>query len=249
MEIQPDPDLDIERAEKLYDSLKAAKGRVPTQQEDIKFLVRAAVNVKVDPFKDDTTRRKQLVELEELTRDLATQLQALAQKTNDTKTYLQAADAYKAYLSLFRPEKYVRDIMHNRADALFAAHAFPEAARQFEELEIYEIRAKNAAGAEAAAYGALLAHFSALKAGEVDKITAFEVADARQALKLDGRSSSPSTRATPTLSPSSSTSPAPSTTTASSSGRASSSPPSPWSTRRTRTRRWEESSRWTASAS
>ena len=186
MEIQPDPDLDIERAEKLYDSLKAAKGKVPTQQEDIKYMVRAAVNVKVDPFKEDTTRRKQLIELEELTRDLATQLQALAQKTNDTKTYLQAADAYKEYLSLFRPEKYVRDIMHNRADALFAAHSFPEAARQFEELEQYEERAKNAPGAETAAYGALLSHFSALKQGEVDKITAFEVADARQALKLDG---------------------------------------------------------------
>ena len=41
-------------------------------------------------------------------------------------------------------------------------------------------------GRRAAAYGALLAHFSALKVGEVDKITAFEVADARQALKLDG---------------------------------------------------------------
>ena len=40
--------------------------------------------------------------------------------------------------------------------------------------------------AETAAYGALLSHFSALKQGEVDKITAFEVADARQALKLDG---------------------------------------------------------------
>ena len=186
MEIQPDPELDIERAEKLYDSLKAAKGKVPTQQEDIKYMVRAAVDVKVDPFKDDTLRRKQLIELEELTRDLATQLQALAQKTNDTKTYLQAADAYKEYLSLFRPEKYVRDIMHNRADALFAAHSFPEAARQFEELELYEERAKNAPGAEAAAYGALLSHFSALKQGEVDKITAFEVADARQALKLDG---------------------------------------------------------------
>jgi cellulose synthase operon protein C len=186
MEIQPDPDLDLERAEKLYDSLKAAKGHVPTQQEDIKFLVRAAVNVKVDPFRDDLTRRKQLVELEELTRDLATQLQALAQKSDDRKTYLQAASAYKEYLSLFRPEKYVRDIMHNRADALYAAHAFPEAARQFEELEMYEDRAKNPRGAEAAVYGALLSHFSALKQGEVDKITAFEVADARQALKLDG---------------------------------------------------------------
>lgn len=57
MEIQPDPELDMERAEKIYDSLRAAKGKVPTTQADIKYLVRAAVNVKVDAFKDETTRR------------------------------------------------------------------------------------------------------------------------------------------------------------------------------------------------
>jgi cellulose synthase operon protein C len=186
MEIQPDPELDMERAEKIYDSLKAAKGKVPTSHLDIKFLVRAAVEVKVDSFKDETTRRKQLAELEEITRDLATQLQTLAQKTNTRDAYLDAASAYKEYLSLFRPEKYVRDMMHNRADSLFAAREFPEAARQFEELERYEERAKDAKGTEAAAYGALLSSFSALKPGEVERITAFEVADARQALKIDG---------------------------------------------------------------
>ncbi|MGO8971449.1 MAG: tetratricopeptide repeat protein [Myxococcaceae bacterium] len=186
MEIQPDPELDMERAEKIYDSLRASKGKVPTTQQDIKFLVRAAVNVKVDAFKDETTRRKQLAELEEITRDLATQLQTLAQKTATREAYLDAATAYKEYLSLFRPEKYVRDIMHNRADSLFAARAFPEAARQFEELQRYEERAKDAKGMEAASYGALLSSFSALKPGEVEQITAFEVADARQALKIDG---------------------------------------------------------------
>jgi cellulose synthase operon protein C len=186
MEIQPDPELDMERGEKIYDSLRAAKGKVPTTQADIKYLVRAAVNIKVDAFKDETTRRKQLAELEEITRDLATQLQTLAQRTTTREAYLDAAAAYKEYLSLFRPEKYVRDMMHNRADSLFAARAFPEAARQFEELDRYEERAKDVKGTEAAAYGALLSSFSALKPGEVEQITAFEVADARQALKIDG---------------------------------------------------------------
>ena len=186
MEIQPDPELDMERAEKIYDSLKAAKGKVPTAGSDIKYLVRAAVDVKVDPFKDETTRRKQLAELEEITRDLATQLQALAQRTSTRDAYLDAAAAYKEYLSLFRPEKVVRDMMHNRADSLFAAREFPEAARQFEELARYEERAKDPKGTEAAAYGALLSSFSALRPGEVERITAFEVADARQALKIDG---------------------------------------------------------------
>jgi hypothetical protein len=53
----------------------------------------------------------------------------------------------------------VHTVAPSVADARYAA--------QFEELEIYETRAKNAPGAEAAAYGALLAHFSALKVGEV----------------------------------------------------------------------------------
>ena len=77
--------------------------------------------------------------------------------------------------------------MQNRADALFAAHEFPQAARQFEELAQYvEIHDKDPKAHEAALYGALLAHFSSLKAGEVEQLNAFEVADARQALKLLG---------------------------------------------------------------
>ena len=40
---------------------------------------------------------------------------------------------------------------------------------------------------EDALYGALLAHYSSLKPGDVERLNAFEVADARQALKLLGR--------------------------------------------------------------
>ena len=101
---------------------------------------------------------------------------------------MRPASAYKEYLSLFRPEQYVRAIMQNRADALFAAHDFPEAARQFEELA--PLRAEGEGRARArrpALYGALLAHFATLKPGEVEQLNAFEVADARQALKLLGR--------------------------------------------------------------
>jgi Flp pilus assembly protein TadD len=76
--------------------------------------------------------------------------------------------------------------MKNRAEALFAAASFPEAARQFEELARYEERARDDKAVEAALYGALLAHFSTLKPREAQRRTAFEVADARQALKLLG---------------------------------------------------------------
>ncbi|MFN0063847.1 MAG: hypothetical protein ACKVPX_15180 [Myxococcaceae bacterium] len=186
MQIQPDPELDGERAAKIYDSVKQSRGKIQADPEDIRFLVRAAVHTKINPSLDESARKKALAEYEEMARDLATQLQVAAQKADQRKIYLEAAAAYKEYLALFRPEKHVRAIMRNRADALFAARDFPDGARQFEELARYEDRARDEKGLESALYGSLLSHFSALKTGEVDKITAFEVADARQALKILG---------------------------------------------------------------
>ncbi|MBX5483784.1 MAG: tetratricopeptide repeat protein [Myxococcaceae bacterium] len=207
LEIVSDPELDLERAEKIYDSLKAAKGKVLPEPEDIHYLVRAAVEVKTDPDRDEAERKKILAELEEMGRDLATTLHTTAQKKDDVRLYAKSADAYREYLSLFRPKKYVRVMMRNRADALFAAKQYPEAARQFEELahlidselEGAKVAAKGPSNPgsrsgdsddggshESALYGALLSHFTALKKENVDKLDAFEVADARQALKLLG---------------------------------------------------------------
>jgi Flp pilus assembly protein TadD len=188
MEIQFDPELDSERAQKLYDSLRLAKGKVLPKPADVQFLVRGAVEVKKDPDLNEADRKKQLGVLEEMARDLSTQLHVLAQKRDERPLYLEAAEAYAAYLSLFRPAAQVRTQMKNRADALFAARDYPQAARQFEELANYEAASSDKSAAakgrhEAAVYGALLAHFSSLKPEAVTKLTAFEVADARQALK------------------------------------------------------------------
>jgi hypothetical protein len=254
LEIQPDPELQVERVEKLYDSLKAAKGKVQPKADDVAFLVAAAVQVKLDPAKDEPARKKTLAELEEMSRDLATSIHVQAQKKDDKALYVEAAEAYARYLSLFRPKQYATVMMQNRADALYAARRYPEAARQFEELALYldagRVKAegeakdkdKKATAADAsrdkldvaredkkdpkapaadpkkdpklaavaslasvpqastagartlgetkshdeALYGALLSHYSSLKQGEVERLNAFEVADARQALKLLG---------------------------------------------------------------
>jgi tetratricopeptide (TPR) repeat protein len=249
LEIQPDPELEVERVEKLYDSLKLSKGKVMPKSEDVGVLVRAAAQVKTDPSRDEPGRKKTLAELEEMSRDLSTTVHVAAQRKEDKALYLEAAAAYETYLSLFRPKAYAVVLMQNRADALYAARRFPEAARQFEELALYldggdrknrggsgdktepaadpnrldvsrDPKAAPAAkdtkkpdgtkdtklGATAALattagtktigsdlkthedalYGALLSHFSALKPGEVERLNAFEVADARQALKLLG---------------------------------------------------------------
>lgn len=185
LEIQPDPELDLERVGKLYDAIKASKGKVTAQPEDVALLVRAAVQVKVDPRRDEETRKKQLGELEEMARDLATQLHVLAQKKEEHSVYRAAAVAYREYLALFRPKQHLPVIMKNRADALFAAKDFAEAARQFEELaKLHE--GKDPKEHEAALYAALLSHYSSLKPGAVEQLSAFEVSDARQALKLLG---------------------------------------------------------------
>lgn len=254
LEIQPDPELEVERVGKLYDSLKAAKGKVQPKPEDVNFIVRSAVQVKLDPTKDEASRKRTLGELEEMARDLSTSIHAQAQKKDDKPLYIEAAGAYERYLGLFRPKQYATIIMQNRADALFAARRYVDAARQFEELATYlDIKDPNAAAKKAdaskdtvdvtkevkeppkdatkdaaapkdapkdknapkdaklaavasmgapgaqsqrtfsdtkthdeALYGALLAHFSSLKPGEVERLTTFEVADARQALKLLG---------------------------------------------------------------
>jgi tetratricopeptide (TPR) repeat protein len=230
LEIQPDPELEVERVGKLYDSIKAAKGKVQPKPEDVNFLVRASVQVKLDPAKDEVTRKKTLAELEEMARDLSTSIHVQAQKKEDKPLYIEAAGAYERYLSLFRPKQYATIMMQNRADALFAAKRFVDSARQFEELATY-LDAKDAKDSketvdvakdtnkgkdatkdpklaavaavagpgnasqrtlsetkahDEALYGALLSHFSALKPGEVERLSAFEVADARQALKLLG---------------------------------------------------------------
>jgi len=223
LEVQPDPEVEVERVEKLYDSLKAAKGKVQPRSVDVAMLVRAAVEVKKDPAKDEPTRRRLLAELEEMARDLSTSIHTQAQRREDKALYPEAAAAYEQYLSLFRPKRYATVMMQNRADALFAAKEYPQAARQFEELALYLDREKGEekeearAGAgdddkpgskklaavaavrrggaktigdtkshEEALYGALLSHYSSLKPGVVEKLNAFEVADARQALKVLG---------------------------------------------------------------
>lgn len=186
LDIQSDPDMDLERAEKLYDALKSAGGHVPPKPEDVRFLVRAAIEARVDPDTPTPERKKTLAEIELMARDLSTQLQVLAQKQDEQKLYLESAEAYRVYLSLFRPKKYVRGMMKNRADALFAAKAYPKAARQFEELARYEQAAHDKRGVHDALYGALLSDYSTLKQDQVQRFDTFEVADARQALKLLG---------------------------------------------------------------
>ncbi len=70
--------------------------------------MRAAVQVKTDPAKDETTRKKTLAELEEMARDLATTMHVQAQKKDDKALYLEAARGLRAVPRAVPPQA-VRD--------------------------------------------------------------------------------------------------------------------------------------------
>ena len=60
------------------------------EPEDVRFLVRAAVQSKTDPeLRRGGRARSTLAELEEMARDLATQLHVAAQKKDDKALYLR----------------------------------------------------------------------------------------------------------------------------------------------------------------
>lgn len=183
--LRADPERDEDRALALYDAIKDTAGKVQPTAQDISFLVRAAVQLRksVGPTPEEKAQR--LAALEQTSRDLATKLHLLAQKKDDKRLYVEASAAYAEYLVLFRPAQHVKDVMKNRADSLYAANRYIEAAKQFEQL------AKATDGSddklyEEAAYGALVAWRAAVADEKLDHLSRFQIVDARQAIKRVG---------------------------------------------------------------
>ncbi len=187
MEIQPDPELDLERAEKLYDSLKAAKGKVPTQQEDIKFLVRAAVNVKVDPVQG----REHPAEAAGGARgaDPRPRHPAPGAGPEDRRPEDVSSGGERLQgIPLALPAREVRPRTSCTTGRMRSSPPTPTPRRHASSRSSRRTRPgpRTPPGPRPRRTARCSPTSSSLKVGEVDKITAFEVADARQALKLDG---------------------------------------------------------------
>jgi tetratricopeptide (TPR) repeat protein len=134
LKLSRDPDRDDERADKLYESLRALKGKVPPTAGDVRALVRVAERLFSDPRSSDENRKRAGEDFEVYCRDLATQVQVAAQKADDPKMESEAADAYASYLSLFKVDKWRKVMEKNHAVSLAAAERFVEAGEQFEQL-------------------------------------------------------------------------------------------------------------------
>lgn len=131
-----DPDRDDERADKLYESLRAMHGKLVPTSQDVKDLVRVAERLYSDPRSTPEQRKRAGEDFEVYCRDLATQIQVAAQQKDDKRLESEAADAYAAYLSLFKVEKWRPVMEKNYAVSLLTAGRFVEAGEQYEKLAV-----------------------------------------------------------------------------------------------------------------
>jgi tetratricopeptide (TPR) repeat protein len=220
-----DFDRDPERATRLYETIKASKGKVTPRADDVRGLVRVAARARIDTRLGEKERREILEDLEVYSRDLSTTLQIQAQrrdpniaeskpfadtrkkgKKDDTrltaeeareeaaaneardtreqseakKLYSEAADAYEAYLELFRNEKHHVAMMKNRADSLYGATRFAEAGRQYEEVA----KASQGNAREEPLYAALVGFQQGLR--NPDKLSYFDRVDSRSGIRQLG---------------------------------------------------------------
>ena len=191
------------------------------------------------------------METEELTRDLATQLQALAQKTDDRKTYTCRRRAPTRSTSRSSGPRSTSGTSCTTARTRSSPptttprrHASSRSSRP------YEARAKNAAGAEAAAVRRAarpLLRAQGRRGGQDHRLRGRRRAAGAEARRGEVHRqvpAQPATRSTVKFNIARAY-----YDDGEFERRASSSPPSPWSTRRRRTRRWRASWPWTASAS
>ncbi len=93
-----DFERDPERATRLYETIKASKGKVFPRADDVRALVRVAARARIDTRMTEKERSELLEDLEVYSRDLATTLQIEAQRRDpnaaDSKP-VAAADSAK----------------------------------------------------------------------------------------------------------------------------------------------------------
>ncbi len=162
LSLSRDPSRDPEYAARLHDSLKAGGDKTPARAADVAGIVRAAARARTDERLDEKERKATLDELEVYARDLATGMLVAARggadkgKPPDKLALSEAADAHRAWLSLYRDSPQRPAMQKNLAEALFGAERWHEAGLAY-EVVAQDAGADNTA-AEDALYNALAAH-------------------------------------------------------------------------------------------
>jgi tetratricopeptide (TPR) repeat protein len=174
----------VEYAHRLFESITQGK-LYDRGDADVKALVRVFRRRYYNHALDSGKRAKLLKQFEKYTRFIGTKLQELANTKNDEAVFLQAANAYKAYLSFppFEKGKNGSAIKSNLAEVLYSAKRFMEAAW------FYERAAKTQKGKarQDSIYTAVVAYFEALKLKGKSRLSRLDVVRARAGLRRAGK--------------------------------------------------------------
>ncbi|MCA9665866.1 MAG: tetratricopeptide repeat protein [Myxococcales bacterium] len=170
----------LEYAHRLYEAVSQGK-LFDHGADDVRALInvirRRSYNHELKPKK-----RKTLMDsFEKYARYIATKLQDLANEKKDRDIYLQAAEAYKAYLTFFADHQKASLVRANLAEVFYAAKEFIDAGTYYERAA----RLQTGKSHQDSVYTAVVAYFEALKGK--NKLTRLEVVRARAGLRRAGR--------------------------------------------------------------
>ena len=172
----------IEYAQRLFDAI--SKGNLFAHgADDVDGLIRVVRRRYYNAAMKKKKRQTLYKDFEKFTRFIGTKLQDLANEKRDEDLYLEAARAYKAYLSFFgRDKKFGAKVRSNLAEVLYSAKRYLDAGKSY-------LRAAGGLQGKArrdSVYTAVVAYFEALK-GKSQKLSRLDVVQARAGLRRAGR--------------------------------------------------------------
>lgn len=170
----------IEHGHRLYDAV--TQGKIYDQgAKDAALIIEVVRRRFYNRNLSDKDRGKILDTFEKYARDLATKLHDLANEKKDDEMYVEATQAYRAYLSFFGKNKNAGMVLANLAEALYAAKQYLEAGKFYEKAAALQ-KGKDR---KESIYTAVVSYFDALTGKE--KITRLDMVQARAGLRRAGK--------------------------------------------------------------
>jgi len=184
-QLQSEPESLISTADALFESYQKARSEKATingGHNDVESLIEALrhqqASVHIDAEEKQTTEKR----FEQYTRDIATKLHQQAKTKKSILFFTEAAEAYGHYLSFFSKHEKTQVMTVNYANALYGAHNYFEAAKQYETIS--QLTKLKDATREQYLYGATQAYYLALQ--EPEKLNLFKTVQARSGLVATG---------------------------------------------------------------
>jgi len=170
----------LEWAHRLYEAV--TYGKIYDQgAKDVGVIVEVIRRRYYNHALNDKERARMLDTFEKYARDIATRLQDLANEKKDDEKFLEAAQAYKAYLTFFAKSKNAREVLSNLAEALYAAKQYLEAGKFYEQAAAMQ----QGKDRQESTYTAVVSYFDALTGKQ--KNSRLDVVQARAGLRRAGR--------------------------------------------------------------